>query len=63
MISNLSNRSGNDTEANYSVTPTIKDEFVRLPAIKVSAKAKGLDMVMGRGGELRVSREKRPHSF
>lgn len=48
-------RSEENTETNFSGTPTIKDEFIRLPFIKVSAKAKGLSLVMGRSGELRVS--------
>ena len=47
-------KTGSNVEVNYSGTPTIKDEIIRLPIIKVSAKAKGLDMVMGRGGELRI---------
>ncbi|XP_076646077.1 WD repeat-containing protein 3 [Halictus rubicundus] len=47
-------KNGNTTEANLSGVPTIKDEIIRLPAIEVSAKAKGLSMVMGRGGELRI---------
>ncbi|XP_076762972.1 WD repeat-containing protein 3 [Xylocopa sonorina] len=47
-------RSENSTEATASETPTIKDEIVRLPVIKVSAKVKALSMVMGRNGELRI---------
>ncbi|XP_043263029.1 WD repeat-containing protein 3 [Colletes gigas] len=46
--------SGNNTEADFSGVPTIRDEIIRLPVIKVSAKAKGLNIVMGGGGELRV---------
>lgn len=49
------NRSEKSAETNFSGTPTIKDELIRLPFIKVSAKAKGLSIVMGRSGELRVS--------
>lgn len=52
------NRSGGSVEADLSGIPTIKDEIIRLSVIKVSGKAKGLDMVMGRGGELRVSYKK-----
>uniref|UniRef100_A0A0C9R4Q1 Wdr3 protein n=1 Tax=Fopius arisanus TaxID=64838 RepID=A0A0C9R4Q1_9HYME len=33
---------------------TLSDEVRRLPAIKVTAKAKTVDVVMGKGGELRV---------
>ncbi|KOC59058.1 WD repeat-containing protein 3 [Habropoda laboriosa] len=47
-------KSGNSTETNFSKASTIKDEIIRLPVIKVSAKAKGLDMIMGRGSELRI---------
>ncbi|KAI4483042.1 hypothetical protein M0804_008097 [Polistes exclamans] len=35
-------------------TVTLRDEIKRLPHIKVSDKVKGLDMVMGKGGELRI---------
>ncbi|OAD59414.1 WD repeat-containing protein 3 [Eufriesea mexicana] len=41
-------------EANFSGTATIKDEIIRLPFIKVSAKVKGLCIIMGRNGELRI---------
>ncbi|KZC12214.1 PREDICTED: WD repeat-containing protein 3 [Dufourea novaeangliae] len=47
-------KSGDNNEADLSGVPTIKDEIVRLPVVKVSAKAKGLNMIMGKGGELRV---------
>ncbi|XP_012143534.1 WD repeat-containing protein 3 isoform X2 [Megachile rotundata] len=47
-------KNGSNIEENVSKVPTIKDEIIRLPIIKISAKAKGLDMVMGRGGELRI---------
>ncbi|CAK9821652.1 WD repeat-containing protein 3 [Anthophora retusa] len=47
-------KSGNSTKTNFSETSTIKDEVIRLPIIKVSGKAKGLDLIMGRGGELRI---------
>ncbi|XP_003486560.1 WD repeat-containing protein 3 [Bombus impatiens] len=47
-------KSEKSAETNFSGTPTIKDELIRLPFIKVSAKAKGLSIVMGRSGELRV---------
>lgn len=49
------NRSGDTTETNLSGAPTVKDEIIRLPFIKISAKVKGLCLVMGRSGELRVS--------
>lgn len=49
------NRGGETTETNFLETPTIKDEIIRLPFIKISAKVKGLCLVMGRSGELRVS--------
>ncbi|CAK9807252.1 WD repeat-containing protein 3 [Anthophora plagiata] len=47
-------KSGNSTKTNFSEASTIKDEVIRLPNIKVSGKAKGLDLIMGRGGELRI---------
>lgn len=47
-------KSGETTETNFSETPTLKDEIIRLPFIKVSAKVKGLCLVMGRSGELRI---------
>ena len=50
-------KSGGSVEPDFSGVPTIKDEIIRLPVIKVSGKAKGLDMVMGREGELRISVE------
>ena len=49
------NRGVETTETNFSGTPTVKDEIIRLPFIKISAKVKGLCLVMGRSGELRVS--------
>ncbi|XP_047350905.1 WD repeat-containing protein 3 isoform X1 [Vespa velutina] len=48
------NRNKNDVNTNSLNMPTLKDEIKRLPSIKVSNKAKGLDMIMGKGGELRV---------
>lgn len=33
----------------------LRDQINRLSIIKVSAKAKALDLIMGRGDELRVS--------
>ncbi|CAK9814890.1 WD repeat-containing protein 3 [Anthophora quadrimaculata] len=47
-------KSENSTKINFSEASTIKDEVIRLPIIKVSGKAKGLDLIMGRGGELRI---------
>lgn len=47
-------RNKNDVNTNALNMPTLKDEIKRLPSIKVSSKAKGLDMIMGKGGELRV---------
>ncbi|XP_076248996.1 WD repeat-containing protein 3 isoform X2 [Calliopsis andreniformis] len=48
-------KSGGNVEVNFSGIPTIRDEIIRLSVIKTSSKAKGLDMVMGRKGELRIS--------
>nr|XP_033322455.1 WD repeat-containing protein 3 isoform X2 [Megalopta genalis] len=47
-------KNGNTMEANLSEIPTLKDEIIRLPIIKTSARAKSLHMVMGKGGELRI---------
>lgn len=49
------NREGNDAEKELPTAPSLKDEIKRLPVIQVSGKAKGLDLVIGRGNELRVS--------
>lgn len=51
----FTSRSESNAETNFSGVPTIKDEIIRLPVVKVSGKVKGLNMVMGREGELRVS--------
>lgn len=59
----LLNRSGKDIEANFSGTSTIKDEIIRLHPIKVSAKIKGLSIIMGRNGELRVCYNKNFYFF
>ncbi|XP_076183673.1 WD repeat-containing protein 3 isoform X2 [Ptiloglossa arizonensis] len=47
-------KSESNAETNFSGVPTIKDEIIRLPVVKVSGKVKGLNMVMGREGELRI---------
>ncbi|XP_012276684.1 WD repeat-containing protein 3 [Orussus abietinus] len=44
----------NSVEVLPSNTPTLKDEIKRLPVIKVSNKAKDLDVIMGGGNELRI---------
>jgi len=51
----FTNREGNDTEKELPKAPSLKDEIKRLPVVQVSGKAKGLDLVIGRGNELRVS--------
>ncbi|XP_043500051.1 WD repeat-containing protein 3 [Polistes fuscatus] len=43
-----------DTNTQFLNAVTLRDEIKRLPQIKVSHKVKGLDMVMGKGGELRI---------
>jgi len=48
-------REGNAVEKELPTTPSLKDEIQRLPVIRVSGKTKGLDLVIGRGNELRVS--------
>lgn len=48
-------KNGKDIEANFSGASTIKDEIIRLHPIKVSSKIKGLSIIMGRNGELRIS--------
>ncbi|XP_015181340.1 PREDICTED: WD repeat-containing protein 3 [Polistes dominula] len=52
----LKKASENPDEANTQLlnAAILKDEIKRLPQIKVSHKVKGLDMVMGKGSELRV---------
>ncbi|XP_031826213.1 WD repeat-containing protein 3 [Nomia melanderi] len=47
-------KTGNSIEADLVYIPTIKDEITRLPPLKASAKVKGINMIMGRGGELRI---------
>ncbi|KAG5332620.1 WDR3 protein, partial [Acromyrmex heyeri] len=47
-------KEGNAAEKELPTTPSLKDEIQRLPVIRVSGKAKGLDLVIGRGNELRV---------
>ncbi|KAG7200923.1 hypothetical protein KM043_003284 [Ampulex compressa] len=44
----------NDAGPNSSNAPTLKDQVKRLPIFKVSGIAKGLDLIIGKGGELRV---------
>lgn len=47
-------REDNDAGPNSSNAPTLKDQVKRLPIFKVSGIAKGLDLIIGKGGELRV---------
>lgn len=49
------NREGNDAEKQLPDAPSLTDEIKRLPTFKVSAKVKGLDLIIGKGNELRVS--------
>lgn len=51
----LINREGNDAEKELPTAPSLNDEIKRLPVVRVSGKAKGLDLVIGKGNELRVS--------
>lgn len=44
-----------EDEASISETPTIKDEIARLPVVKLAARAKMMDMIMGRNDELRIA--------
>ncbi|KAI4496116.1 hypothetical protein M0802_007983 [Mischocyttarus mexicanus] len=44
----------NDVDNQVSDEPAVRDMFKRLSPIKVSHKIKGLDLVVGKGGELRV---------
>lgn len=50
------NRERNDTEKNPSTAPSLRDEIKRLPVVQVSGKVKGLDLIMGKENELRVSK-------
>lgn len=34
--------------------PSLKDKIKRLPVVRVTGKAKGLDLIIGRGSELQV---------
>ncbi|XP_014610354.1 PREDICTED: WD repeat-containing protein 3 [Polistes canadensis] len=56
LIKKIKKASENTDEVNtqFLNTVTLRDEIKRLPHIKVSDKVKGLDMVMGKGGELRI---------
>ncbi|XP_050445481.1 WD repeat-containing protein 3 [Cataglyphis hispanica] len=45
---------GNDTEKELSNASSLRDEIKRLPVIQISGKAKGIDLIMGKGNELRV---------
>ncbi|KMQ87804.1 wd repeat-containing protein 3 [Lasius niger] len=45
---------GNGTEKELSNAPSLRDEIKRLSVVQVSGKAKGLDLIMGKGNELRV---------
>ncbi|KAH0946147.1 hypothetical protein HN011_001484 [Eciton burchellii] len=45
---------GNDTEKKISNVPSLQDEIKRLPIIQVSSKVKGLDLIIGKGNELRL---------
>ncbi|KYM96065.1 PREDICTED: WD repeat-containing protein 3 [Cyphomyrmex costatus] len=44
----------NCAEKELPTAPSLKNEIKRLPIVRVSGKAKGLDLVIGRGNELRV---------
>ncbi|XP_072756737.1 WD repeat-containing protein 3 [Anoplolepis gracilipes] len=44
----------NDTEKESSSAPSLRDEIKRLPVIGIMGKVKGLDLIMGKGNELRV---------
>lgn len=55
MNSVIINREGKDTEKELSNAPSLRDEIKRLPVIQISGKAKGIDLIMGKGNELRVS--------
>lgn len=47
-------KEGNDAEKELPNAPSLKDEIKRLPVVQVSGKAKGLDLVIGKGNELRL---------
>ncbi|XP_011691518.1 PREDICTED: WD repeat-containing protein 3 [Wasmannia auropunctata] len=47
-------KEGNDAEKELPNAPSLKDEIKRLPVVRVSGKAKGLDLVIGKGNELRL---------
>lgn len=50
------NREGSDTKIELPSVPSLRDEITHLPVVKVSAKkVKGLDLILGKGNELRVS--------
>lgn len=51
----FTNREENNAEKQLPSAPSLKDEIKRLPVVQVSGKAKGLDLVIGKGNELRVS--------
>lgn len=49
------NREGNNEEKQLPNAPSLTDEIKRLPTFKISSKVKGLDLIIGKGNELRVS--------
>lgn len=51
----LINREGRDAEKELPDSPSLEDEIKRLPAFKISSKIKGLDLIIGKKNELRVS--------
>lgn len=53
-LKKVKKKANRDTTIDSLNIPTLKDEIKRLPAIKASNKVKGIDMLMGKGDELRI---------
>ncbi|XP_014476542.1 PREDICTED: WD repeat-containing protein 3 [Dinoponera quadriceps] len=47
-------KEGNDAEKQLPDAPSLTDEIKRLSTFKVSSKVKGLDLIIGKGNELRI---------
>lgn len=48
-------RKENDAETEVPKVPSLEDEIKRLSVVQVSGQMKGLDLIMGKENELRVS--------
>ncbi|XP_011144866.1 WD repeat-containing protein 3 isoform X2 [Harpegnathos saltator] len=49
-----SQKEGKDAEKDLPTAPTMMDEIRRLSAFRISDKVKGIDLIIGKGNELRI---------